>query len=86
MKPLSEIILIPLGLTAATSGTDAATHKKMFVSGNTSSIISNEEIDDIMKIVMSLEESYFLIKCVSKTIKNEAKEQTGGFLGMLLSI
>ena len=35
---------------------------------------------------MSLEESYFLIKFVSKTTKNEAKEQTGGFLGMLLCI
>ena len=47
-------------------------------------IISNEEMDDIMKIVKSLEESGLLIKVVSETIKNEAKEQKRGFLGMLL--
>ena len=47
-------------------------------------IISNEEMNDIMKIVKSLEESGLLIKGVSQTIKNEAKEQKGGFLGMLL--
>ena len=47
-------------------------------------IISNEEMDDIMKIVKSLEESGLLIKGVSETIKNEAKEQKRGFLGMLL--
>ena len=41
-------------------------------------------MNDIMKIVKSLEESGFLIKGVSKTIKNEAKEQKGGFLSMLL--
>ena len=37
-----------------------------------------------MKIIRSLEESGLLIKVVSKTIKNEAKEQKEGFLGMLL--
>ena len=56
----------------------------MFGSGTTALIISNEEINDIMKIVKSLEESGLLIKDVSKTIKNKAKEQKGGFLGMLL--
>ena len=57
----------------------------MFGSGNMSLIISNEEMNDIMKIVKSLEESGLLIKDVSQAIKNEAKEQTGGFFGMLLS-
>ena len=47
-------------------------------------IIPNEEINDIMKIVKSLEESGLLIKSVIKTIKNEAKEQKGGFCSMLL--
>ena len=42
-------------------------------------IISNEEINDIMKIVKSLGESAFLIKGISETIKKEAKEQEGGF-------
>ena len=51
---------------------------------NTTLIISNEEANDVMKIIKSLEESRLLIKGVSKTIKNEAKEQTGRFLSMLL--
>ena len=47
-------------------------------------IISNEEMNDNMKIVQSLKESDLLIKSISQTIKNEAKEQKGRFLGMLL--
>ena len=58
--------------------------KKMFGSGTTTLIISNEEMNDIMKIVKSLREFGLPIKGVSETIKNEAKEQKGGFLGMLL--
>ena len=54
LKPLSKSVLIPLGLTAA-SATDTAIHKKMFGSGFTTLINSNEEINDIMKIVKSLE-------------------------------
>ena len=49
----------------------------------TTLIISNEEMNDIMKIVKSLEESGSLIKGVSKTIKIEAKEQKVGFLSIL---
>ena len=56
----------------------------MFRSGNTTLIISNEEMNDIMKVVRSLEESGLLIKGVSETIKNEAKEPKEGFLVMLL--
>ena len=56
----------------------------MFGSGATTLIISNEEMIDIMKIIKSLEESGLLIKGVSETIKNEAKKQKEGFLGMLL--
>ena len=52
----------------------------MFGSGNTILIISNEEINDIMKIVTSLGESGLLIKLVSQTIKNEAREQKEGLL------
>ena len=51
----------------------------------TTLIISNEEMDDIMKIIKYLEESAVsLIKGVSETITNEAKEQKGGFIGKLL--
>ena len=49
----------------------------------TTLIISNEEIDNTMEIVQYLEESGLLIRGVSETIQNEAKEQKGGFLGML---
>ena len=56
----------------------------MFGTGMTTLIISSKEMNDIMKIVKSLEESVFFIKGISETIKNEAKEQKGGFLGMLL--
>ena len=57
--------------------------KKKHGSGTTTLIISNEEINDIMKIVQALEDSNVLLKGVTKTIKNETKEQKGGFLSML---
>ena len=85
LKPLAKSVLIPLGLTAAASATDAAIHKEMFESSMTTLITWNEEMNDIMKIVQLLEESSLLIKRVSETIKNEAKEQKGGFVGILLS-
>ena len=84
LKPLAKSVLIPLELIAAALVTDAAIHKKMFGSGNTTLIISNEKMNNIMKIVKLLRESGLLIKGVIKIIKNEAKEQKGGFLGMLL--
>ena len=58
--------------------------KKIHGSGTTTLIISNEEMNDIMKIVEGLEDSKILLKGVTKTIKNKAKEQKVGFLGMLL--
>ena len=84
LKLLAKSALIPLRLTAATSATDVAIHEKMFGSGFTTLIISNEEMNDIMKIVKSLEDSGLLIKDVDETVKNEAKEQKGGFLIILL--
>ena len=84
LKPLAKSVLIPLGLKAAASVKDEAIHKKMFRSCTTTLIISNEEVNDIMKIIKSLEESSLLIKRISETIKNEAKEQKGRFLIMLL--
>ena len=51
LKPLAKSVLIPLGLTPAPSATDAAVHRKMFVSGTTTLIISNEEMNHIMKTV-----------------------------------
>ena len=58
--------------------------KKLHGSGNTTLIILNEEMNDIMKIIQAHENSNILLKRVTKTIKNETKEQKGGFLSMLL--
>ena len=86
IKPLAKSVLITLGLTATASAVDAGIHKKILGSGhnNTILIISNDEMDDILKIVKSLEDSGLLLKGVSETIQHEAKEQRGGFLSMLL--
>ena len=81
---LVKNILAPLGITAAASAIDAGIQKKIHGSGTTTLIISNEEMNDIMKIVQALEDSNILLKGVTKTIKNETKEQKGGFLSMLL--
>ena len=82
--PLAQKILAPLGLTVAMSAVDGAIQKKIHGSGTTTLIISNEEMNDIMKIVQALEYSNILLKAVTKTIKNEIKEQKGGFLCTLL--
>ena len=58
--------------------------KKLHGSGNMTLIISNEEMNDIIKIIQALENSNILIKGVTKTIKNGTKEQKVGFLSMLL--
>ena len=50
----------------------------------TTSIISNDEIHDIIKIVKYLEDSGLLVKVITETVQNEVKEQKGGFLSMLL--
>ena len=82
--PLAKNILAPLGIPAAAPAIDAGIQKKINGSGTTTLIISNEETNDIMKIVKSLEDSNILLKRVTKTIENETKEQKGGFLSMLL--
>ena len=69
LKSLAKSVLITLELTAAATETDAVIHKKMFESDNTTLIIYNEEMNDIMKIVKSLEESGLLIKDISETMK-----------------
>ena len=82
--PLAKNILAPLGITAAASAIDAGIQKKIHGYRTTTLIISNEEMNDIMKMVQALEDSNILLKGVTKTIKNERKEQKGGFLSMLL--
>ena len=81
--PLAKNVLAPLGLTAAMSAIDGSIQKKIHGSG-VKLIIEQEDMNDIMKIIKALENSVILLKGVSKTIKNETKEQRGGFLSMLL--
>ena len=69
------MVLIP---SAAASATDAAIQKKIFGSGMTTLIISNKEMDDIIKKSKPLENSGLLTKSFSETI-NKANEQRGGF-------
>ena len=84
IKPLAKSVLIPLWLTAAASEADAGIHKKILGSGNTTLIISNNEVNDIIKTIKSLEDSGLLIKRISETVQNEVKEQKGELLSMLL--
>ena len=82
--PLANNVLAPLGITAAASGIDAGIQKKLHGSRTTTLIISNKEMNDIMKIIQALEDSNILLKGVTKTIKNETEEQKGRFLSRLL--
>ena len=90
--PLAKSILSPWGITAAASAIDAGIQKKIHGSGRPLSsasqtitlIISNKEMNDIMKIAQALEDSNILLKGVTKTIKNEAKEEKQAFLSMLV--
>ena len=77
--PLAKNILAPLGITAAASAIDAGIQNKIYGSGTTTLIISNEEMNDIMKITQALEDSNILLKRVTRTIKNETKEQKEDF-------
>ena len=78
---LAKNVLAPLGIIAPD---DAGIQKKIRGSGTTTLIIANEQMNDLMKIVQGLEDSNISLKGVTKKIKNETKEQKGGFLSMLL--
>ena len=74
IKPLAKIVLIILGLTAVASAADAGIHGKILGSGNTTSLItSNNEIEDIIKIIKSLQDSGLLLKGVTETVQDEVK-------------
>ena len=70
VKPLAKSVLIPLGLTAAASTADTGIHKKILGSGTTTLIISNDEMEDIIKVIKSLEDSALFLKGVSETIQS----------------
>ena len=83
LRPLAKSVLIPLGLKSPALVTGAAIQRDVFWSGMNTLII-NEEMNEIMKIVFSFEYTALLIKIVSETIENKTKEQKVGFLDILL--
>ena len=86
IEPLAKSILIPLGLTAAASAADTGIHKEILGPGHnntTTLIISNDELEDIIKIVKSLVDSGLLLEGVTETVQNGAKKQKGGFLRVI---
>ena len=90
IKPLAKSVLIPLELTAAASAADGGIHKKILESdkrlldlalpNNTTLLISNDEMEDIIKIVKSLEDSGLLLKGVSKQFRMKLKNKKEDFL------
>ena len=82
--PLAKNVLAPLRTTADASAVDAGIQKKIHGSGTTALLISNEKMNDTMKIVQAIEDFNILLKEVTIIIKNQTKEQKGGFLSMLL--
>ena len=70
LTPLAKSVLLLFGLTTVISATDAALQKKIYGSGGTALITSNEEMEDITKIIESFDESGLLIKGISETTKN----------------
>ena len=80
IKPLDM-----LGITAVASALDAAISKIKLESGDhTTLIICNNDMQDLLKIVKSLEDSGLLLDGITETVKSEVKEQKGGFLSTLL--
>ena len=88
--PLLKSVIKPLGmlgLTAAASATDAAIHKKVLGTGNhTTLIFSNDDLNDLLKAIKSLENSGILLDGITETVKNKVKKQKGGFLSTLFSV
>ena len=86
ITPLAKSVLLALGLTAAA---DTRIHKKTLGSRTTTLIITatliiwNDEMEDIMKIVKSFNDSGLLLKGVNESIQNEEKEQKEGFLFLI---
>ena len=87
---LAKNILVPLASMSSESAIDGAIQRKMYwwrivrAGKGTTWIISNEDMDDIIRIIESLENSSVLIDGFSETVKHEIKKQERRFLSMLL--
>ena len=73
--PLAQNILAPLGITASPSAIDSGIQKKLHGSETTTAIISNKEMNDMIKIVPALKDSNTLLKGIIKTIEKETVQQ-----------
>ena len=86
--PLLKRVIKPLGMlgfTAVASATDAARNKKVLASGNhTTLIISNDDLNNLLQVTKSLENSGILLDAITESVKKEVKEKKDGFLSMLL--
>ena len=89
ITPLAKSTLIVLGITAAASAADAGIHKKILGSGRHSSsashntttlIISNKDMDNLIKIVKSVKDSGLFLKGVIESVQKEVKEKKVDFL------
>ena len=83
IPPLAKSVLISSGLTVAAAA-DAGIHQKILGSGNAILILSNEDMEGLIKIVKSFEDPGLLLKGVTEPVQNEVKEEKRGFLSMSL--
>ena len=84
LATLAQSVLLEFGLSSAMLAADTVIQKKIYGTTTRALIISNEELEDIIKIVKLHEESGWILKKISETVKNEANKQKVRFLSMLL--
>ena len=84
LATLAQSVLLEFGLSSAMLAADTVIQKKIYGTTTRALIISNEELEDIIKIVKLHEESGWILKRISETVKNEANKQKVRFLSMLL--
>ena len=84
LATLAQSVLLEFGLSSAMLAADTVIQKKIYGTTTRALIISNEELEDIIKIVKLHEESGWILKRISQTVKNEANKQKLRFLSMLL--
>ena len=80
LRSLAKSVSIQLGVTVATSATDAAIHQKIFGSGMNTLIIPNGEVNDIMKIVLSFLKNLVCKKVLVRQFKMRQNNEKEDFL------
>ena len=82
--PLLKSVIQPLGMLGLTAVASAINKKILGSANHTTQIISNDDLNDLLEVIKSLEKNSILLDGITETVKNEVKEQKGGFLSMLL--